>query len=140
MTSLPIKRVAADANVLLAAIAERAAARVFAERPEIVVVTTIATMDEVRAHLPEFSRRYDFDLTRLHKTADDLPIARYGPAEYGSHIAEASRYIGRRDPDDIALAALALKLAIPVWSNDNDFRELPLRTYTTAQLLRALGM
>jgi predicted nucleic acid-binding protein len=69
-----------------------------------------------------------------------LPVVRFSEAEYRSHLDHAHRYIGHRDPDDVALAALALKLEIPIWSNDNDFRELPLRIYTTAQLLRALGL
>lgn len=36
--------------------------------------------------------------------------------------------------------ALALKLEIPVWSNDRDFEELPLIAYPTAKLLKILGL
>jgi predicted nucleic acid-binding protein len=48
--------------------------------------------------------------------------------------------VGRRAPKDIPLAALALKLEIPIWSNDRDFEELPLITYPTARLLKILGL
>jgi hypothetical protein len=40
VTSPPIKSVAADSNVLLSAVAGKAARRVFAEVPELMVVTT----------------------------------------------------------------------------------------------------
>ena len=112
----------------------------FRERPDIVVVTTRVTIGEVRWHLTEFAARYDLDIDKLHKTFDDLAVVRYGPAEYRSHLAEARRYLQHRDPNDVGLATLALKLDLPIWSNDNDFRELPLPFYTTATLLRALGM
>ena len=140
MTSLPIKSVAADANVLLAAIAARAAARVFAERPDLIVVTTEITLGEVHKYIPEFARRYNLDIDELHEVADNLPVQRYKEPAYRSHLAQARHHLGHRDPDDVALGALALKLNVPVWSNDNDLRELPLTVYTTAMLLRVLGM
>jgi len=65
-------------------------------------------------------------------------VERYFARDYASHLDEARRYLEWRDPDDVHLAALALKLAIPVWSNDRDLRELPLIVYTTAELLKIL--
>ena len=38
------------------------------------------------------------------------------------------------------LAALALKLEIPIWSNDHDFEDVPLIVYPTARLLKILGL
>jgi len=140
VTSPPIKSVAADANVLLAAIAGRAAARVFAERPELIVITTKVTLREVHKYVPEFARRYGLDLEVLHEITDNLPVQRYAQPAYRSHLAQARHYLEHRDPDDVALGALALKLNVPVWSNDNDLRELPLPVYSTAVLLRMLGM
>ena len=68
-----------------------------------------------------------------------LPVRRYSESEYDSHLDEARKHLNRRDPDDVHLAALALKLGI--WSNDHDFEELPATTvYTTARLLKALGV
>ncbi len=57
---------------------------------------------------------------------------------YHSHIPQATRLLKERDPDDVHLAALALKEEIPIWSNDRDFEKFFLRVYTTAQLLKAL--
>jgi len=102
-----LRSIAADTNVLLSAVAKRAARRVF---------------------------------NVFYETIEHLPLRLYDESEYRSHVDEARRYLEHRDPDDVALTALALKLDVPIWSNDNDFRDLPIPFYTTAALLRALGM
>jgi hypothetical protein len=46
-----------------------------------------------------------------------------------------------RDPDDVHLAALALKEGVPVWSNDQDFEDLRgVKVFSTAELLTVLGI
>lgn len=131
--------IAADSNVLLGAVAKRAARRVLGV-PVLVIVTIDAVIAEVYKYAPLFAKRYDIDMAEIDDAIVKLPVIRYGEAEYRSHLDQARRYLAHRDPDDVALAALALKLDVPIWSNDNDFRELPLPVYTTAALLRALGM
>lgn len=131
--------IAADSNVLLGAVAYRAAYRVL-RVPGLAIVTTDAIIAEVYKYAPLFAKRYNIDMAKIDDTIVKLPVTCYSEAEYSSHLEEARRWLQHRDPDDVALAALALKLDIPIWSNDKDFRELPLRIYTTAQLLRALGM
>ena len=113
---------------------------VFENAPEIVVVTTEATIAEVEEYIPEFAGRYGLEIEQLHEALGLLVIERYSESDYGSHLDEARRHLARRDPDDIALAALALKLNVPVWSNDKDFTELPLEVYPTARLLKILGI
>jgi predicted nucleic acid-binding protein len=58
---------------------------------------------------------------------------------YEKSIPEARRRIGRRDPDDVDILALALHAGIPVWSNDNDFEGTGVDWFTTAELLGSLG-
>ena len=140
MTSLPLRSVAADSNVLLAAVARRAASRVFTEVPDLVVVTTEANIAEVEEYLPEFAERYGLDPESLREALEILPVERYSESTYASHLAEARRYLAARDPDDVDLAALALALNVPIWSNDKDFAELPLDVYPTAKLLKVLGL
>ena len=55
-----------------------------------------------------------------------------------SHFSQAQKLLENRDPDDIHLAALALKEDIPIWSNDRDFEKISIPVYTTAQLLKIL--
>jgi predicted nucleic acid-binding protein len=50
------------------------------------------------------------------------------------------RALGRRDPDDVDVLALALYLGVPVWSNDDEFREAGVEWLTTAALLKRLGV
>jgi predicted nucleic acid-binding protein len=140
VTSLPLRSVAADSNVLLSAVARRAAWRVFENAPDLVVVTTESVIAEVHEYVPEFAERYGFDVDVLHEAVELLPVERYSEADYLTHVREAKKYLDRRDPDDVHLAALALKLDVPVWSNDRDLTELPLRIFTTAQLLKMLGV
>jgi predicted nucleic acid-binding protein len=54
-------------------------------------------------------------------------------------MAEARKRIGRRDPDDVELLALAIQLNVPLWSNDNDFENTGVVWYTTASLLAVLS-
>ena len=141
MISQPIKSIAADSNGLLSAIAGRAARKVFEVEPPIEVVTTEVTIAEVEEYLPEFAERYGLDLNDLMAALTVLPVRRYSETEYIAHLDEARKYLFHRDPDDVHLAALALKLGIPIWSNDDDFQELPATPIcTTAALLKALGI
>jgi predicted nucleic acid-binding protein len=135
-----LRSVAADSNVLLSAAVGHAARRVFERVPKLLVVTTEANLAEVQAYLPSMSEAYDLDLVEVQEALAALPIRLYTARWYRGRIPEARKYLQDRDPDDVALAALALKLQVPIWSNDRDFESLPLETYPTAKLLKTLGL
>ena len=138
--SLPtIRSVAADSNVLLSAVAGKAARRVFSNA-ELIVVTTEQNIAEVREYVPEFAARYDLAEEILVDVLELLPIAVYPEREYADHIVPARRLLANRDEDDVALAALALHLRIPIWSNDRDYEGFPTGVVTTAVLIRILGV
>ena len=61
-------------------------------------------------------------------------------SEYQQKLPTAGRRIGKRDPDDVDVLALALTLNVPVWSNDNDFEDSGVEWHTTAELLKMLGI
>ena len=67
-----------------------------------------------------------------------LPVTVIERKKYATGIAEASRRIGQRNPDDIAILALALTLNLPLWSNDKDFKNVGVEWYTSELLLRRL--
>jgi predicted nucleic acid-binding protein len=67
-----------------------------------------------------------------------LPVTVVDAPVYEDRIAEASRRIGRRDPDDVDILAFAIHFRIPVWSNDN-FTDVGVEWYTTAVLLAKLN-
>jgi predicted nucleic acid-binding protein len=140
VTSRPLRSVAADSNVLLSAAVGHAARRVFERAQKLVVVTTEANLAEVQAYLPSMAQAYGLDLVEVQEALAALPIKLYSERQYRGRIPQARRYLQERDPDDVALAALAFKLQIPIWSNDRDFENLPIEIYPTAKLLKLLGL
>ncbi len=139
MTSQSIRSVAADSNVLLSAVAGRAARRVFAST-ELIVVTTEQNVREVEEYVPRFAARYHFPEEVLFEVLALLPIRVYPNRDYADQLIAAHRLLAKRDEDDIALAALALHLNIPIWSNDHDYEGFPTGVVTTAVLLKVLEL
>lgn len=134
-----VERIAADANVILSALVGKAALRVFT-RSTLEVVSTRATLDEVREYLPVMAEAYGIGLELLEGRLRLLGVREYDRAEYQKSLRSAARRIAARDPDDVELLALALALDIPVWSNDSDFERTGVKWFTTARLLKELGV
>lgn len=143
MTSRPggksVERVAADANVILAAVIGKAALKVFT-RSGVRVVSTVATLAEVREYLPKMAESYGIAPEILEAQLRLLAITKQPSADYKKFIPRANCLMGERDPDDVELLAMALALDIPVWTNDRDFEVAGVECYTTARLLKALGL
>ena len=141
MTSRPgspgVERVAAGANVILSAVAGKAALKVFTQS-YISVVTTRKTLLEVREYLPEMAEQYGLPPEILEAQLGLLALEAFSEEAYARKIKEALKRIGRRDVDDADLLALSMTLHVPVWSNDTDFSQAGVKWYTTAQLLKAL--
>jgi predicted nucleic acid-binding protein len=129
---------AADANVLLSALIGGQARRVLDHPAVERVLTTEVTMAEVHEYAAELAskRRLSPDIVLL--AAATLPVEVVPRSAYAGSIRQARRLIGRRDPDDIDLLALALRFDMPIWSNDNDFAVAGHTWYTTASLLARL--
>ncbi len=133
-------RLAADANVLLAAVIGGRARLVLAHPDVEEVVTTEHTLTEVEEYALVIAakKRLRTDLVLLAVAA--LPVTVVDRTAYSKTLPEAVRRIGHRDPDDAELLALALHFQIPVWSNDRDFEKLDVEVFTTEDLLRHLGI
>ncbi len=136
-TSSPLKKLAADANVILSAIAGKAALRVFL-KDDIEIVTTLFNIHEVREYVGVISEQYGLSEEILESQLKLLPLKIYPRHFYEDCIQKASQKLSGRDDDDIELLALALKLKIPVWSNDRDFQHAGIEVFTTAKLLKVL--
>jgi predicted nucleic acid-binding protein len=118
-------------------VAGKAARRVF-ENSELIVVTTEQNIAEVQEYIPEFAERYQLAEELLLEVLELLPITIYAADHYADELAAARQLLAERDEDDVALAALALKLRIPIWSNDRDYEHFPTGVFTTATLLKVL--
>ena len=130
----------ADANVLLSAVIGGRAALVLRHERVEQVFTPAAAHDEVFEYLPSLARRKRLDLDTLLLAGAALPNAIVERSEYEANLSTARRRIGKRDPDDIDVLALALTLKLHVWSNDNDFEDAGVEWYTTAELLKTLDI
>jgi len=142
VTSRPGERpaaVAADANVLLSAVLGHAALRVFTQS-NLSVFTTKGVLQEVREYLPVLAKQYGMLGEALESHLRLLAVRESGRDEYRSKLFAAARAIGKRDPDDVELLALALTFEIPIWSNDTDFEDVGVEWLTTARLLKRLGI
>lgn len=133
-------RLAADANVLLAAILGGRAGLILASPKVDEILTTEPTLAEVQEYAAVLAVKKRLSADLLLLAVASLPVSVVPQKEYASRMAEARRRIGRRDPDDAPLLALALKFDVPVWSNDKDFAETGVPWYTTEDLLRELGL
>jgi predicted nucleic acid-binding protein len=99
-----------------------------------------ATLDEVQEYVSTLARKKRLPLDVLLLALAVLPVIVVERADYERKLPEAARRLGYRDPDDVDVLALALHLSVPVWSNGDDFREARVEWFTTAALLKRLGV
>ena len=131
-------KIAADANALLSAVLG-GRANLILQHPEVdEVLTTEETLEEVQEYAVGLARKKRLPEDLVLFAVATLPVTVVERKIYDSGIAEASRRIGQRDPDDIPILALALTLKVPLWSNDKDFKDVGVEWYTTERLLRRL--
>ncbi|HEV8042144.1 MAG TPA: PIN domain-containing protein [Bryobacteraceae bacterium] len=132
-------RLAADANVLLSAVLG-GRAKLVLDHPQITEILTAAvTLAEVEEYAAELARRKKLSLDVVLMAVATLPVKVVDSSAYEDNVAEARRRIGRRDPDDVDILALAIHFRIQVWSNDNDFTGVGVEWFTTARLLAKLN-
>ena len=137
MISENLRKLAADSNVILSAVIGKAALQIFIQ-PGIEFITTQFNLEEVEEYLPRLASKYRLDERILLWQLKMLPMESFPEKHYKSHFLNAQELLDERDPDDVHLAALALKENVPIWSNDRDFEKLSIPVYTTAQLLAML--
>ena len=133
-------KLAADANVLLAAVLGGRSRLILASPLVEEVLTAEPVFAEVREYTTVLAKKKRLSEDLLLLAMASLPVTIVEPAEYARSLAEARRRIGRRDPDDVPILALALAFDIPIWSNDKDFEDAGVDSFTTEELLRKLGL
>ena len=131
-------RLAADANVLLSAVLGGRARAVLEHSNVEEVFTAETTLAEVQEYAPALAKKKRLPADLVLLAVATLPVTVVDPSVYARSVSEARRRIGRRDPDDIDILALALHFGLPIWSNDNDFEVAGIEWYTTADLLTRL--
>lgn len=118
----------ADANVLLSAvIGGRGALALRLEDVE-QVFTPAAALDEIVEYLPSLAKKKRLELDTLLLACAALPVTVVERSGYEGKLSLARRRIGKRDPDDINVLALALT-----------FNSQCGRTPTTSRMLASSG-
>lgn len=136
---MSIVAVVADANVLLSAIVGNAASRVFTDAG-VRVHAARFNADEVEEYLPVLSSKYALPEHLVWLQWRLLPLTLHGEPDYVSQLRAARQALADRDPDDVHSLALARTLDVPLWSNDRDLHGVGVTCYSTARLLKALGI
>jgi predicted nucleic acid-binding protein len=132
-------RVVADANVLLSALIGGRARAILVHPAIEEVLTTETVLAEVQEYAGELARKRRLAPELVLLAASTLPVSVVRRPVYSRRLKEAEKRIGRRDPDDVDLLALALEVEVPIWSNDNDFKDVGVPWFTTAALLARIG-
>jgi predicted nucleic acid-binding protein len=133
-------RLAADANALLSAVTGGRARLVLSHPGVEEVLTTETVFAEVEEYAAVLGRKRKIPEETLMLAVASLPVSIVAREVYARSIARARKRIGWRDPDDVELLALTLHFKVPLWSNDNDFEGCGVERYTTAELLKRLGV
>ena len=126
----------ADANVLLSAMIG-GRARLVLKHPAVEgILTTEATFAEVQEYGVELARKRRLSLDSMLLAIAALPVTIVERNLFATKVPEARRRIGRRDPEDVEILALALQDRLPLWSIDSEFADAGVEWYSTAELLQ----
>lgn len=131
-----IEKLAVDANPILSAIIGGKARSVFLNAAHISFYTTLFNFKEVEKYIPVLASKRSLYLDDLYLALSTLSISVCDVEFYRDILKKAESLIGERDPDDIHLLGLALKLSCPIWSNDRDFDDVGIKIYSTLALIR----
>jgi predicted nucleic acid-binding protein len=126
-------RLVLDANILMRAVIGNRVVRLLdAYKAVTQFCAPEACFEEAREWLPPITRRRSgprVGLAVLDKTA--LIVESMAHATYSEFEPLARELMARRDMDDWPIAAAALKLRSPIWTEDQDFFGCGIATWTT---------
>jgi len=131
-----IEKLAVDANPILSAIIGGKARTVFLNTDYISFYTTVFNFKEIQKYIPILALNRNLMVDDLYMALSTLPVYVRDVESYKDTLRTAKSMMKERDPDDVHLLGLALKLACPIWSNDKDFEGLGIKVYTMLDLIR----
>lgn len=134
-TSRKPEKLVVDANPILSALLGGKATQLFFGASIAEFAVSESTLDEVRAYIPKVARKLEVNPALVEFALGLLPLTRYESKSYRRSMKKAKLQIAYRGPQDIEILALALELGRPLWTNDKDFEDTTIQTFTTAELL-----
>lgn len=121
-------RIVVDANPIISALVGGTARDIFF-RTNLKFATTEFTVKEIEKFIPYISEKAEVSEEEIEKALSLLPIKIYRRKFYSKTIEKSRKIIGKVDEKDVDILALALKLNVPLWSNDRHFdkvKEAPI--------------
>jgi predicted nucleic acid-binding protein len=134
-TSRKPEKLVVDANPILSALLGGKAKQLFFDAGIAEFAVTESALDEVHYYIPKVAQKLEINPAVVRFTLDLLPLTVYEPKSYRRSMKTAKLQIAHRDPQDIEILALTLELERPLWTNDKDFADTTIQTFTTAELL-----
>jgi predicted nucleic acid-binding protein len=130
------KRLVLDANILLRAVfGVRVRDLLDAFEQEVAFHAPDESFEDAQANIPLIAATRKIDplegFAVLEHLATFIKVMEY--AAYGAHEVEARDRMAR-DLDDWPIAAAALTLNCPIWTEDHDFFGCGIATWTTANI------
>lgn len=101
-------------------------------------VTTERKTWEVKRYIPMIAAKTNVPEERVLRAFELFPIVAFQDSFFDEEKNYALELIGKRDPTDADLLALALKLQYPLWSHDHDFQTIKEIVVVTIEGLIAM--
>ncbi|MCH8317771.1 MAG: hypothetical protein IIA88_04640 [Bacteroidetes bacterium] len=102
-------------------------------------VTTEYTTWEVKKYIPMVAEKSEVKEIDILKAFEKFPILSIQSKYYNDKLHQAQKLIGSRDPKDVDILALSLKLDYPIWTEDKDFEKIEeITLFKTVQLLEKI--
>lgn len=134
-TSRRPEKLVVDANPILSALLGGKAKQLFFDAGISEFAVTESALNEVHSYIPKVAQKLEVNPAIVRFTLAFLPLTTYEPKSYRRSMKKAKLQIAHRDPQDIEILALALELGRPLWTNDRDFEDTTIQTFSTAELL-----
>jgi predicted nucleic acid-binding protein len=131
---MPSKSIVLDANIVIRAILGERVRNLIIQHHQVVnfFVPDVCLMD-TRKYIPQVFQKRKLPsepaIELLEKLETILNVV--NPEIYSQYCNEAKERMKDRDPDDWPIAATALVLDCPIWTEDKDFFGSGMPTWTT---------
>lgn len=126
-----------DANIIFACLIRQGTTVEIIAEPDIHLFAPEFLIEEIEKHLEKIISKTNLSKNQLEQMLDRLQerIIFIPLNEFESFLKEADEF--SPDPGDVPYLALALKLKIPIWSNDRKLKsdQKTVKVYTTHELV-----
>jgi predicted nucleic acid-binding protein len=123
-----------DANILLRAVFGQRVRQILEEHEEHVnFYSPDICFEDARRYIPDIASRKNLEADLTLSVLDQLSqiVESVDASLYEEYEQAARERVGTRDPADWPIAAVALLLDVPIWTEDQDFFGSGISTWTT---------